>query len=49
MGNPKWPLTAASEVRVDNVGPFLLEHFHGMAETSEREQTRLAWAGARTV
>ncbi|MGW3066737.1 ABC transporter ATP-binding protein [Streptomyces sp. NPDC001130] len=39
---------AAGEVRVHNVGPFLLEHFHGMAETSEREQTRLAWVGART-
>ncbi|MGW4746014.1 ABC transporter ATP-binding protein [Streptomyces sp. NPDC004290] len=39
---------AASEVRVHDVGPFLLEHFRGMAETSEREQTRLAWVGART-
>ncbi|MEV7280048.1 ABC transporter ATP-binding protein [Streptomyces sp. NPDC093111] len=39
---------AASEVRVHDVGPFLLEHFRGMAETSEREQTRLAWIGART-
>ena len=39
---------AAGEVRVHDVGPFLLEHFRGMAETSEREQTRLAWIGART-
>ncbi|MFF3771767.1 ABC transporter ATP-binding protein [Streptomyces sp. NPDC002232] len=39
---------AASEVRAHDVGPFLLEHFRGMAETSEREQTRLAWVGART-
>ncbi|MEU4279878.1 ABC transporter ATP-binding protein [Streptomyces tanashiensis] len=39
---------AAGEVRVHDVGPFLLEHFRGMAETSEREQTRLAWVGART-
>ncbi|MFI8825221.1 ABC transporter ATP-binding protein [Streptomyces sp. NPDC053431] len=38
---------AAGEVRVHDVGPFLLEHFRGMAETSEREQTRLAWTGAR--
>lgn len=33
---------AAAEVRVHEVGPFLLSHFHQMAETSEREQTRLA-------
>ncbi|MFJ3581966.1 ABC transporter ATP-binding protein [Streptomyces sp. NPDC090127] len=39
---------AAGEVRVHDVGPFLLGHFRGMAETSEREQTRLAWIGART-
>ncbi|MFE7550229.1 ATP-binding cassette domain-containing protein [Streptomyces gardneri] len=39
---------AAGEVRVHDVGPFLLEHFRGMAETSEREQTRLAWVAART-
>ncbi|MGK5629321.1 ABC transporter ATP-binding protein [Streptomyces sp. URMC 123] len=39
---------AAGEVRVHDVGPFLLEHFRGMAETSEREQTRLARIGART-
>ncbi|MFE5209958.1 ABC transporter ATP-binding protein [Streptomyces sp. NPDC056600] len=39
---------AAGEVRVHEVGPFLLTHFRGMAETSEKEQTRLAWLGART-
>ncbi|MBT2489445.1 ABC transporter ATP-binding protein [Streptomyces sp. ISL-96] len=39
---------AAGEVRVHDVGPFLLQHFRGMAETSEREQTRLARIGART-
>jgi ATP-binding cassette subfamily B protein len=39
---------AAAEVRVHDVGPFLLKHFRQMAETSEREQNRLAWIGART-
>lgn len=39
---------AAAEVRVHGVAPFLLTHFRQMAETSEREQTRLAWIGART-
>lgn len=39
---------AAGEVRVHDVGPFLMTHFRGMAETSEREQTRLAWLGVRT-
>ncbi|MFE9801619.1 ABC transporter ATP-binding protein [Streptomyces goshikiensis] len=38
---------AATEVRVHGVGPFLLEHFREMAETSEREQTRLARNAAR--
>lgn len=38
---------AAAEVRVHEVGPFLLGHFHEMAETSEREQTRLARNAAR--
>ena len=33
---------AAGEVRVHDVGPFLLTHFRGMAESGEREQTRLA-------
>ncbi|MFF8812226.1 ATP-binding cassette domain-containing protein [Streptomyces pactum] len=39
---------AAGEVRVHDVGPFLLGHFRGMADTNEREHTRLAWTGART-
>ncbi|MFF8833131.1 ATP-binding cassette domain-containing protein [Streptomyces sp. NPDC015131] len=39
---------AAAEVRVHGVAPFLLTHFRQMAQTSEREQTRLAWTGART-
>ncbi|WP_338673878.1 ABC transporter ATP-binding protein [Streptomyces sp. SCSIO 30461] len=38
---------AAGEVRVHDVGPFLLTHFRGMAQTSEREATRLARAAAR--
>lgn len=38
---------AAAEVRVHEVGPFLLGHFRSMAETSEREQTRLARNAAR--
>ncbi|MFB7467681.1 ATP-binding cassette domain-containing protein [Streptomyces sp. NPDC056224] len=38
---------AAAEVRVHGVGPFLLGHFRTMAETSEREQTRLARQAAR--
>ncbi|GGT66458.1 multidrug ABC transporter permease [Streptomyces atratus] len=38
---------AAAEVRVHDVGPFLLTHFRGMAQTSEREQTRLAREAAR--
>ncbi|NEE37201.1 ABC transporter ATP-binding protein, partial [Streptomyces sp. SID7982] len=38
---------AAGEIRVHDVGPFLLKHFRGMALTSEREQTRLARIGVR--
>ncbi|WP_308369429.1 MULTISPECIES: ATP-binding cassette domain-containing protein [unclassified Streptomyces] len=38
---------AGAEVRVHAVGPFLLGHFRQMAETSEREQTRLARRAAR--
>ncbi|MEV7416235.1 ABC transporter ATP-binding protein [Streptomyces sp. NPDC089919] len=37
----------AAEVRIHGVGPFLLDHFRTMAETSEREQTRLARRAAR--
>ncbi|GAA2261574.1 ABC transporter ATP-binding protein [Streptomyces amakusaensis] len=39
---------AAPEVRVHNIGPFLLRHFRTMAETGEKEQTRLAGLAART-
>ncbi|MFG2792266.1 ABC transporter ATP-binding protein [Streptomyces sp. NPDC048419] len=39
---------AAPEVRVHNIGPFLLKHFRTMAETAEQEQTRLASLAART-
>ncbi|MFI1014165.1 ABC transporter ATP-binding protein [Streptomyces sp. NPDC020965] len=39
---------AAPEVRVHNIGPFLLRHFRTMAETGEQEQTRLARLAART-
>ncbi|MFI9210309.1 ABC transporter ATP-binding protein [Streptomyces sp. NPDC053253] len=38
---------AAAEVRVHGIAPLLLTHFRRMAETSEVEQTRLAWTGAR--
>ncbi|MCY0932097.1 ABC transporter ATP-binding protein [Streptomyces sp. H27-H1] len=38
---------AAAEVRVHEVGPFLLTHFREMAQSSEREQTRLARSAAR--
>ncbi|MFJ7069637.1 ABC transporter ATP-binding protein [Streptomyces sp. NPDC101115] len=40
---------AAAEIRVHDVAPFLLAHFRKMAETSEGEQTRLSWTGARTA
>ncbi|CAL9342539.1 hypothetical protein SUDANB106_00306 [Streptomyces sp. enrichment culture] len=30
----------AAEIRIHGVGPFLLTHFRGMAETGEREQAR---------
>ncbi|MFJ9216582.1 ABC transporter ATP-binding protein [Streptomyces sp. NPDC102383] len=39
---------AAGEVRVHGIGPFLLRHFRSMAETGEREATRLASLAART-
>ncbi|MFE0421942.1 ABC transporter ATP-binding protein [Streptomyces sp. NPDC058953] len=39
---------AAAEVRVHGIAPFLLRHFRMMAETGEREQTRLAGLAART-
>lgn len=39
---------AASEIRVHQVGPFLLKHFRNMSASSEAEQTRLAGLDART-
>ncbi|WP_059007628.1 ABC transporter ATP-binding protein [Streptomyces specialis] len=38
----------AAEVRVHDVGPFLLKHFRAMSANSENEQTRLARLDART-
>ncbi|MCC3773839.1 ABC transporter ATP-binding protein [Streptomyces sp. UNOB3_S3] len=37
----------APEIRVHDVGPFLLRHFRGMSEASEAEQSRLAVSRAR--
>nr|WP_256251830.1 ABC transporter ATP-binding protein [Streptomyces sp. yr375] len=39
---------AAPEIRVHDVGPFLLRHFRAMSETAEAEQARLARLAART-
>ncbi|MFI9273174.1 ATP-binding cassette domain-containing protein [Kitasatospora sp. NPDC052896] len=39
---------SAPEVRVHAIGPFILTHYTAMAEASEREQNRLARAGAGT-
>ncbi|WP_103341356.1 ABC transporter ATP-binding protein [Amycolatopsis sp. CA-126428] len=39
---------AAPEIRVHQVGPFLLRHFRTMSAASEAEQTRLAGLDART-
>jgi ATP-binding cassette subfamily B protein len=40
--------TAAQEVRVHGVGPYLLGHYRTMSEASEDEQTRLADGKAAT-
>ncbi|MEV5381414.1 ABC transporter ATP-binding protein [Streptomyces sp. NPDC052721] len=40
--------TAAPEIRVHGVGPFLLRHFRSMSETAETEQARLSRLAART-
>ncbi|MDT0448375.1 ABC transporter ATP-binding protein [Streptomyces hesseae] len=37
----------APEIRVHDVGPFLLHHFRGMSEASEAEQSRLSADRAR--
>ncbi|WP_263164785.1 ABC transporter ATP-binding protein [Streptomyces sp. SCSIO ZS0520] len=39
---------AAPEIRVHQVGPFLLHHFRAMSQTQETEQKRLAHLAART-
>ncbi|MCL7379366.1 ABC transporter ATP-binding protein [Streptomyces sp. 35G-GA-8] len=39
---------AAPEIRVHNVGPFLLHHFREMSRSQEAEQRRLARLAART-
>ncbi|UCM91985.1 ABC transporter ATP-binding protein [Streptomyces marincola] len=38
----------AAEIRVHQVGPFLLKHFRAMSASAEAEQTRLARLDART-
>ena len=40
--------TAAGEIRVHGVGPFLLKHFTLMSRQTQAEQTRVARAKART-
>ncbi|AZP16992.1 ABC transporter ATP-binding protein [Streptomyces aquilus] len=40
--------TAAPEIRVHGVGPFLLHHYRAMSEAAEAEQARLARLAART-
>lgn len=40
--------SAAAELRLHAVGPWLLGHFRGMADTTEREQAELARQDART-
>ncbi|MFF2524100.1 ABC transporter ATP-binding protein [Streptomyces liangshanensis] len=39
---------AAPEIRVHDVGPFLLHHFRAMSQSQEAEQRRLARLAART-
>ncbi|MFF0141425.1 ABC transporter ATP-binding protein [Streptomyces sp. NPDC005227] len=48
IGNLLTEPAAAPEIRVHDVGPFLLRHFHEMSETAEAEQARLARLSART-
>lgn len=40
--------SAAAEIRVHGIGPFLLSHFRSMSEDAEAEQTRLARGAAMT-
>ncbi|MFI9723605.1 ABC transporter ATP-binding protein [Streptomyces sp. NPDC052396] len=39
---------AAPEIRVHDIGPFLLRHFRALSESAEAEQARLARLEART-
>lgn len=48
IGNLLTERSAAQEVRIHAVGPFLLEKYRGMAESAEAEQKRLANGKALT-
>ncbi|GHC80264.1 ATP-binding cassette domain-containing protein [Streptomyces flavofungini] len=48
LGNLLTERTAAQEVRLHRVGPFLLDRYRGMAESAETEQRRLADGKALT-
>ncbi|MFE2089477.1 ABC transporter ATP-binding protein [Streptomyces sp. NPDC059460] len=48
IGNLLTERSAAQEVRIHSVGPFLLEKYKGMAESAEAEQKRLANGKALT-
>lgn len=48
IGNLLTERTAAQEVRIHAVGPFLLSRYQGMAESAEAEQERLASSKAVT-
>nr|WP_190133921.1 ABC transporter ATP-binding protein [Streptomyces longispororuber] len=48
IGNLLTERTAAQEVRLHGVGPFLLDRYRGMAESAEAEQRRLADGKALT-
>ncbi|MFE7707327.1 ATP-binding cassette domain-containing protein [Streptomyces sp. NPDC057486] len=48
IGNLLTERSAAQEVRIHSVGPFLLDKYKGMAESAEAEQKRLADGKALT-
>ncbi|MFB7217902.1 ABC transporter ATP-binding protein [Streptomyces sp. NPDC056227] len=48
IGNLLTERSAAQEVRIHSVGPFLLDKYKGMAESAEAEQKRLANGKALT-
>ncbi|MFE1949483.1 ABC transporter ATP-binding protein [Streptomyces sp. NPDC059524] len=48
IGNLLTERTAAQEVRIHAVGPFLLDRYRGMARSAEAEQERLATSKAVT-